>query len=326
MTVIDQQLMVKDETTYGTAVVVDRTFEFNSESIEESYGRTEGDPLRVGTYVKRSDRFTPYFEGASGSISFDVLTKGFGYFFKHMFGQVATTGPAETVVYTHTGTFADLYGKSFTCQVARPFHPTGTVQPFTYEGGKVTEWTVSNSVENNLVLELGLDFQQVATGTALATASYPTGMEPFTWAGGTISIGGSQVDLTEFSMSVDNGLNTDRRYISGSTDKKEQTGGRREVTFSLQADFESLAQRTRAAATSRAGALAAISAVWVGPSLLGTTIRPTFQIDIPAARFDEWSANVDAPEGLSQTLSGVGLYDGTSSPVTGIYRSADSTP
>jgi hypothetical protein len=109
------------------------------------------------------------------------------------------------------------------------------VQPFTYEGGKITEWTLSNSVEGNLVLELNCDFQQVTTATALATASYPTGMENLTWAGGTLTVGGSQVDVTEFSMTVNNGLNVDRRYISGSTDKKEQTGGRREGSFSITA-------------------------------------------------------------------------------------------
>jgi len=326
MGALDQQIGFVDETTWGTPATVTRFFEFNSESIAESFARTEGDPLRVGTWTKRSDRFTPYFEGAAGTIQMDVLTKGFGYFFKHMFGQVATTGPTETTVYTHTGTFADLLGKSFTCQIARPFHPSGTVQPFTYEGGKITEWTLSNSVDGNLVLELNCDFQQVATGTALATASYPSGMENLSWAGGTLTVGGTQVDVTEFSMTVNNGLKTDRRYISGTTDKKEQTGGRREVTWSLTADFDTLTQRNRAASITAAGANAAIVGTWVGPTLLGTTIKPTFQVTLPACRFDEWSAADEAPEGIMQSLSGVALYDGTNSPVTGVYKSADTTP
>jgi hypothetical protein len=151
MGALDQQLMVKNEVTYGTAVTPDRTFEFNSESISDSFGRTEGDPLRVGTYVKRNDRFTPYYAGASGTIELDVMTKGFGWWLKQMLGNVATTGPTETTVYTHTGTMADLIGTAFTAQVARPFHPSGTVQAFTFEGGKVASWELANSVENNLV-------------------------------------------------------------------------------------------------------------------------------------------------------------------------------
>lgn len=331
MTALDQAIVVKKETTWGTAATLStgaRAFEFNSEGIEESYGRTEGDPLRVATFTKRNDRFTPYFSGAAGSLELDVMTKGFGFFLEHMMGQVATTGPTETSVYTHTGTNADLLGKGITMQVQRPFHPTGTAQAFTYEGGKVADWELSNSVDGNLVCALGLDFQQVATATALQdpTALYPTTMENLTWAGGVITIAGSSYPVSEISIKQDNGLNVDRRYINGSTDKQEQTGGRREVTWSLAADFESLTQRNRAAGATRAASLAAITATWTGPTILGTTIYPSLQASIPAARFDTWKAADESPEGISQELSGVGLFDGTNSTVSLVYKSADVTP
>lgn len=325
MGALDQALLAKNETVYGTPVTVDRAWEFNSESISESYMRTEGDPLRVGTYVKRNDRFTPYFGGAAGSIELDVMTKGFGFWLKHMLGQVVTTGPAETSVYTHTGTMIDLYGSSFTCQVQRPFHPSGTAQAFTYEGGKVSSWELANSVDGNLVCSLETDFQQVSTATGLVSASalYPTSMENLTWAGGVVTIGGTQVPLTEISIGGDNGLNTDRRYINGSTDKQEPTGGRRELSFSCSADFDSLTQRNRAAGITRAAALATIVATWTGPTLLGSTLYPSLQVTIPAARFDEWTGANEGPEGISQELSGVGLFDGTNSAATIVYKSAD---
>ena len=325
MGILDQQIGFADESTYGTAATVTRFFEFNSESIEEAEGRTEGDPLRVGTFVRRSDRFTPYFAGASGTIEFDVLSKGFGFWLKHMLGQVATTGPTETSVYTHTGTMADLYGKSFTCQVGRPFNPSGTVQPFTYSGGKVTEWTLSNSVDANLVLSLGVDFQSVDHATELATASYPSGMEPLTWAGGVLTIDGDAFDITEVSISGNNGLDVDRRQIRANTAKKEPTGGRREVEFSISADFDSMDQRNRVHSTTRSGALASIVTTWNGPTLLGTSLYPSVTVTLPAARFDSWSAANGGPEAISQTLSGVGTYDGTNSAVTIAIANADAT-
>lgn len=326
MGLMDHQLGVKDEVSYNTALTVDRFFEYDSESITDDFRRTEGDPLRTGGEgVIRSDRSTPYYGGASGSVNMAVLTKGFGWWLKHMLGTSGTTGPAETTVYTHTGTLGSLQGDSFTLQLNRPFNPSGTNQAFTFSGGKVTNWTLSNSVEENLMLELGLDFASGTTGTALAMAAYPTGMENFTWAGGVVSIGGSSVDVTEFSVSVDNGMDVDRRQIRANTAKKEPTTGRREVTFSLSADFESLAQRNRAAATTRAGTLAAISAVWTGPTLLGSTLYPIVQVDIPAARFDEWTGAVEGPEAITQTLSGVGRWDGTNSAITVTLKNADTT-
>jgi hypothetical protein len=326
MGLLDHQLGVKDEVTYGTQVTVDRFFEFDSESISDDFRRTEGDPLRVGGEgVIRSDRSTPYYGGASGTVSMAVLTKGFGWWLKHMLGTEATTGPAETVVYTHVGTLGSLQGDMFTLQVNRPFNPSGTNQAFTFSGGKVTEWTLSNTAEENLMLEVNCDFAAATTGTALATASYPTAMENFSWAGGVVSIGGSAYDVTDFSVTGNNGMNVDRRQIRGNTTKKEPTTGRRDVTFSLTADFDSLANRNRAAATTRAGTLAAISAVWTGPTLLGTTLYPIVQVDIPAARFDAWAGAVEGPDAINQTLSGVGRWDGTNSAVTITMKNADTT-
>jgi hypothetical protein len=326
MALTDWQLGVKSEVSYNTPLVVDRFYEFDSESIADDFRRTEGDPLRVGGEgVIRSDRSTPYYGGASGTVSMAMLTKSFGWWLTHMLGTETTTGPVETTVYTHTGTLGSLQGDSFTMQVNRPFNPTGTNQAFTFSGGKITEWTLSNNAEENLMLEANCDFASQTTGTALATASYPTGMENFTWAGGVVSIGGSAYDVTNFSVTCNNGMNVDRRQIRGVTAKKEPTTGRREVTFSLSADFDSLTQRNRAAATTRAATVAAISAVWTGPTLLGTTLFPTVQVDIPAARFDEWSGAVEGPDAISQTLSGVGRWDGTNSAVTVTLKNADTT-
>jgi hypothetical protein len=325
MGAMDHQLGFANESTYGTGVTVTRFFEYDSESIEEEEGRTEGDPLRVGSHHIRSDRFTPYFSGASGSVEMAVMSKGFGFFLKHMLGQVATTGPAETVVYTHTGSEAELLGDSFTMQVNRPFHPAGTNQAFTYRGGKITEWTLSNSVDENLMLELACDFMQVDTNVALATAVYPTAMDNLTWAKGVLTVGGSAYDITEFSLQCNNGLDVDRRQIRGNTDKKEPTQSRAEYSFSLSADFESTTQRDRVHATTRAGALAAITAVWNGPTLLGSTLFPRLTVTIPAARFDAWKGATEGTDAIQQELSGVVRYDGSNSPVTLAYNSADST-
>lgn len=327
MGMLDHQFMLGEESTYGTPVVPTRTFEYNSEGIEETYGRTEGDPLRTGTQVPRADRFTPYFVGAAGSVEFDVMTKGFGVLLKHMLGGISTSAVGTDGEYTHTATMADPFGKSLTVQVARPFNPSGTVQPFTYEGGKITEWTLSNSVEGNLVLECGFDFEQVTTATALTAAAYPAGMENLTWAGGSILIGGVDAGfcINEISIAGNNALNVDRRCISNGTDKKEPTvNGRREITFSLSGDFASLAHRTRAAALTASGTVAALKASWTAPTPIAGTTYPKLEVTIPVARFDAWSGAAGGAEGITQELSGVGRYNGTDSPITMVYVSTDT--
>ncbi|MBK7450569.1 MAG: hypothetical protein IPJ47_14570 [Anaerolineales bacterium] len=326
MGAMDFQLGIANESTFGTPVTVSRFFEYESESMEESYGRTEGDPLRVGSAFKRGDRFTPYLEGVSGSVQMAVMTKGFGIWLRHLMGSVpSTSGPAETTVYTHTAGEGDLLGDSFTMQLNRPFHPAGTNQAFTMSGCKVEEWTLSNSVDGNLLLDLKVDAVSVTTATALATASYPSGMENLTWAGGLITVGGTNIDVTEVGITVNNGLKTDRRFIRQNTAKKEQTGARREGSFSFKCDFESLAMRTYVASATAAGARATFTGTWRGPTLLGTTLYPEFTVSCPVGRFDEWKAATGGPEAIEQELSGEIRYDGASSPLTLTYKTADAT-
>lgn len=322
---LDFQCMIGEESTYGTAVTPAIGFEFDSEGIEESFGRTAGDPLRTGGYTLRSDRFTPYPDGAAGPLSLGVMSKGFGLLFKHALGAIAT-GSVSDSAYTHTATMGTLYGKSLTVQIGRPMHPSGTVKPFTFAGGKITEWEFANSVDGRLMFTPTFDFQSSVTTTALASAAYSATMEDFTWAGGVITVGGSSFDITDITVSGSNGMNVDRKQIRGNPLKKEPTAHRRSVSYSITADFDSTDQRDRAVSATRAGALAAITGTWTAPTLIGVTAKPTVTITLPAASFDSWSATAGGPDAITQTFGGAALYDGTNSPITVAYKTLDATP
>lgn len=324
MTVYDAQIGVAKESVWGTPVTVTKFLEFNSEGIEEDWGRTESAGLHAGVSVQREDRFTPWWRGAEGDIEFDVMTKGFSFWLEHMLGAVATAGPTDSA-YTHTGTMGTL-DDGFTCQVYRPYYRTGG-QAFTYAGGKVNGWELSNSVEGNLVAKLDLTFAAVSTVTAKATASYPSGMENFSWAGGVVTIGGSSVDVTEISISGDNKLEGDR-YIRGNTAGKEPfSKGLREVAFSIKCDWESMTQYNRVASATAAGAVATIVGTWTGPTLIGTTTYPKVIATIHSARFDEIKNTVDGPDPLTQELTGVGLGPAAgTTPITIAVTTADTTP
>lgn len=326
MTTLDHQIGFKAESTWGTPVTVDRFAEFNSESIEHQPMRTESNGLRTGRNVKRADRFTNWFGGAAGGVQLDVMSAGFGFWLEQMLGTVATTGPAETAAYTHTGTIGDLTGTSFTFQIGKPLYPGGTVQPLTYAGGKVAEWTLSNTVDANLVADLNMDFKAVATGTSLAAASYPTAI-PLAWTGGTVTVGGTTVDVTDISIHGTNGLAAERRFLG--VLKKEQIAGLRELDFEFVCDFEDMTQYDRVHSDTRSGALAEIVATWTATeSISGTStpLYPSLTVTLSAARFDSFSAPVNGTEGISQTIGGAVTDNGSDEPVTIAYVSADATP
>lgn len=318
------------ETTYGTAVNVNKFFEITKEDLKGNYTRQQADALSAA-YVDRSDRYGIAQKGASGSVDVEVLSKGFANWFKFMTGAVATTGPAETSAYTHVATIGDLLSDCFTCQVGRS-QVDGTVKPWTYEGGKVTDFAFSNAVDQTLKSSIGMDFERESCPAspsgayALQTNVPVTGAEVLAWQGGTITIAGVVTDISEFSCKVENSLNVDRFYINSAASKKEPVqDGKRKVTWSFKTPYADTTFWQKVSAATIAGATGTISAQWTGLTLLGSTIYPSFKVDIPVARFDEGSPTVDGPGMLEQTFSGVGLYNGTNSAITLTYVSGDTT-
>lgn len=319
MGAMDYQLGFKDETTFNTPVVVDRFAEYAGDQapIKGVAGRTEGNPLRVGSRARRAARTIPYFHHAEGTVEMELLTKGFGFWLKHLLPSVATTGSGP---YTHTATeggSSASIGKSFTAQMNYPFNPSGTNQAVTFSGGKVPKWSLGCDVDGMLTISLDLWFASMTTATALATASYPATPNNFAWSHGVVTVGGSAFDITNLNVEVDQGMNVDRRQIRGNAAAKEPTAGVLGVTWGLTADFDSLTQWNRVHSTSVSGMSAAIVATFTN----GTDI---IVVTIPAGRFDEIELSDDT--GLMQELTGVGEYDGTNSPITVAYTTSDATP
>src|SRR5690606_23894586 len=113
-------------------------------------------------------------------------------------------------------------------------------------------------------------------------ASYASGAELMTYAGGTISINGSPVDVYECSVSIENNLKTDAYVIrKGEMKKEPYQDAKREVTFSVTVPFESMTHYNRIASATAAGAITSLELKWEGPTLLGSTIYPSLTISIP---------------------------------------------
>lgn len=300
------QLMVGKETTYSTAVTPTRGFEYTGDAapIKGVPGKTEANPLRPGSRGRRYDRAASYFHHGEGTIPMVVMDKGFGFWVEHMVGQVATTGAGP---YTHTateGSAGALMGDSFTAQFNYELSPGYTTQAVTWAGGKVTQWTLSNAPEEFLQCELECDFATQTTATALATASYPSTMTPLSWAGGVVTVGGVAVDVSNVSISGDQNYDVDKRRVRGNAAKKEPTPGNFEVSASFELDFESLAQWNRVFATSISSRQASFSGVWTA----GTS---SLTVTIPLLEFDD--IDLSGETNLMQQLSGVAVFDGTSS-------------
>ena len=322
------QLGVKKETTWGTAVVVDRFYEYESESITPTVERVEGTFMRAGTRGMREDRFIPYVSSYTGAVKMPVLTKTFGLWLEHMLGTVAS-GSVSDSTYTHTGTIATLCGKGLTVQVNRPLGACGdTDQAFTFEGGKVADFTLSCEQGGYATFEANMVFEAGTTATALATASYVTGMELMPFGLSSLTVGGSQLDVKSWSVKCNNGLATDRKMVRSSYQIKEPIeNARREVEFTATCDFEALADvYNRAVSSTASGALAAVVITTLGPTLVGATTYPGLVITMDKVRFDSGFPTVGSPDITEIQLTGKALVPVSGNQLSVAFRSSESTP
>ena len=326
MTTMNTQLGVVDEVTYGTPVVVTRFFEFNSCGVKLVPGNTESKAMRRAQRTPRADRTEPYIVGAEGAVEFDVPTKGFGFFLKHMLGTVVS-GTIVDSNYTHTGTEGSLLGDFFTMQANKPLNPAGTDQAHTYEGCKIKSWELKCDVDGVLVCTIDVDAETENTAIGLATASYPTSYRVFSWTGGAITFAAGAVELKSFSIKCDNNLDTNRRFMRGSQLKKEPLeNGMRSYTWAAEAEHTSLANFDRMRSATQPGKQAAIVATFQGPIAHGGATLPALVVTVPVARFDKVEFDLGGTEGLMDSMSGVVLSDGTNSPVSLAYTTTDVTP
>lgn len=317
---IAAQLGFAAETTWGTYAAPTRFLEANSFAIQNQIDRIESSAIRASNRVLRQDRWAANPKGISGTIELEVMSKGFGLLLKHMLGTVAITTPSgATTARLHTHTLGDTYGLGLTVQGGVP-DVAATVQPFSWLGCKIGEWTLSNEVDGILMLGLNIDGASETTAQSLASASYASSVELLTFAGGTVTVAGSQFDVRSFSLTGNAGLKTDRYFLRGSSTKKEPIPAALvDLSGQIEAEFEGLTAYNRFVN----GTVASLSATWVGSTIEGA-FKYSLTVTLPAVRFDGTTPEVASADVVMLPLPFKALFDGSNEPVTIAYQTTDT--
>ena len=325
---IESQLGTKDETTYGTAVTVDRFVPFLSATIDPETFRTRTEALRAGKRTQRSDEYVAGVTGYAGSIELPVESKGFGVWLKRALGGVSTSGPTGGA-YAHVGVIdPDVCVPSFTMQTNIPFAPCATTdQPFTWEGCQVSSWELAVSVDEVVKFSAEIVAEDGTSGTSLATATYPASVEPLTWAKAALTVGGTTVPVTQFTVKCNNNLKTDRHYLQNSSKRGEASRDDfPEVTVEYEADFSSLTTYNRVVSETAAGTQAALVFTVSSVTAITTGVFPGLTITMPCVDITEASVGVEGAEMVMQSVTGMVLDNGTDEPISVTYKTTDSTP
>lgn len=325
---IGAQLGVKQETTYGTAVTVDKFFPFSGEELEPEHKRIDGANQRAGQLVLGKSQTEPYLIGAAGTITMDVITKDFGWWLKWAMGSLSS-GSVSDSTYPHTCTLAATR-PSFTAQVNRE-QADGTDRVFTYEGCKIAKWSLEQPKEGVLMFSADVVAENYATATSLEVASYTSGAEVFPSSLAYATVGGTATPVESWKVEVDNNLKTDRIFqrtsASGGPQRMEPlVQGRASITWNATVNFDSLTNFNRFAATTNAAMHTTLVFTSQGPTLLGASTYPSVVTTIDSARVDsaKGSQARGAEASFTLELAGVGTDDASDAPLTVLYSNSQS--
>lgn len=327
---LSAQLGIIAETTWGTPLTVSRFYEFLDESLSWSPTYIDSAGLKAGQAFKRVARTAISRFSVEGDITLEhtdgstnATAASMGTWWKHALGSTVTTPVqiAASTAYRQTHTPGSKAGFGLTIQVGRPQISGPTVQPFTYEGCKVTGWEFTCSDSQFAQLKLTILGQDEATATGLASASFPSPNGVFSFAdtgtagGGVFTIGGTPTTAsgrTTIATGVAVGSIVSAVTIRGETPMKDDrfglgSGGARAepiendiptITGTFETEFYS---RTELYDLFKANTTTALQLDFAHGDA-GTSNPYRLSFVLPAVKLKQGSVNVGGPDVLGQTI------------------------
>jgi hypothetical protein len=301
-TMLDHQVGLKQESTWNTPVVVDRFYEWLAgNGLDWDPKVVQGAGLRVGSQVARAARRVALVGQGNGKIGVELASKGLGTLLQGCWGTGASTlVSGSTYQQLFSAAVTGTYLPSYTVQEGI-VKPGGTVDAYTFAGCSVTDFDVEMPTSGIGTLTVGLDARSLATGTALATASYPSSPTLYGSAlptsgalsvGGTLTVptttalasvsGGTNVQVKSWKLSVNNGLDTGRDVLGG---RNQPVVGMREIKLSTVVEYDATTGTTlRDALIGQTSTPILITATT--PETLAPATA-TLQLALPAAYIDK---------------------------------------
>lgn len=319
---LGHQLGTAEESTYGTPVTVNRFYEvLPGESLDRNQTIIQSRGLRPGIRHALGSRRALVQRSGGGTIPMEIATTDFGRWFKHMLGGTPSIAQqAATAAYLQTFTPGAL-PTGLTIQKGVE-QVDGTVKPFTFHGCKIPAWEISISRGGIAQLSVDIDAEDVDVATALATASYTTGLKVFHFAQATlkkdtVAIAG----VSDANIRGTNALDTERFFLgtSGLKETPLETDFRT-YSGSIKAEFRDLATFYNAFA---ADTSLQLDLVFTGDAIEGA-YDEELTITLHDVRFTGEAPKITGPEPGEQTISWEAFEQDDGDAIQITYQSTDT--
>lgn len=317
--ILDSSVSIGAESTYGTAATLQRSYEAKADTFKRSQEYMESRGMRGGFHTNRSDRQVQTNLGGEGTIGVDFLTEGMGYLLQ---GAIPLDSEAveDTTAYKQTyETSESAPAPFYTIQVKRA-DIGGTLRAFTYLGCTITSWKISQTVREFLMAEFSFAASDTSEAVGAATESYvDSGI--FHWEHCTLNWNSSDIDVTDFELTCDLGLKTDRRFLRGDPALKQPLlADLPSFEGSFNGEFESMSLYN----AFKAGTVAPLVATWdYGSVVSGSSTNYQLVVTMPAVQLMGDTPETNLGDTPVQNAPFKVLHNGSDPAITIEYITVD---
>lgn len=328
---LGSQIGFASETTYGTAATPTNWLEVTKAGLEIQVEHMMSEALRSGLKVQRSDRYVVNKKGVSGDIELDVTSNNLAKLLRHCLNddRAYTTTKTGSSPYTYTyqiGDPASCPPLTFQVGVA---DINGTVNRMDATGCFVKEFNLSNQTDELLTMSISVDGRDMTPSASTVTsASYASGTEVLSFAGGSVSIASATVPIRSLDVKVSHGIDTERYQINSTTLKSRPI--RNALTdvsgsFSLEFGADAKTWATDDLVTKmRAGTTIALVATWTGSTAISGTTYPSLSVSMPVCLVTKATPTIEGPGVNILNVDYKALDNGSNEPVTVTYVSSEN--
>jgi hypothetical protein len=325
---LGSQFGAKKETTWGTAVTVDKFFEYESESLGLDQNYYDGLGLRAGRTFAPTSRTKVTTRTAGGDTTVVFPKKLGGFFLDLMVAPTITPVIATGSAFNSTFLIgASVPTKSATLQINKPT-TAGVDTAFTYPGSVLVGAQFSMATGGVLTAQFTWACKDETTpattpaGAALATATYVAGNDVWPHQEMAVTYSGGAVPVTAVSWTWTQPFADSRFFLDGSgTRAKPIPNGLATVTGTMDSEYFDQAFY----AAFRSGAFASLVCTATGTTAISGAEFPTFTNTFSAIQIRGSSPQVGGPDLLDLSVPFVAKDDGVATaPWVSVYKSTDS--
>jgi hypothetical protein len=325
---LGSQFGAKKETTWGTAVTVDKFFEYESESFNVDNANYDGLGLRAARTFGPSGRTKKTTRTVNGDVQVAFPQKVGGFFLDMMVAPTITPIIATGTAYNSTFLIgSSVPTKSATLQVNKPT-TAGVDTAFTYPGAVLTSAAFSMAVGGVLMATFTWVVKDETTpgttpaGAALASATYVAGNDIWPHQEFALTYAGSSVPATAVNWTWSQPYASERFFLDGSgTIAKPIPNGLATVTGTIAGEYVDQVLY----AAYRSGSFAALVATATGTTAISGAEFPTFTNTFSAIQLRGASPQVGGADLLDLSVPFVAKDDGVATaPWVSVYKSSDS--